>query len=74
MSKRRKMTSSFGVLSKNYNFNFASGKEEPPVLNARIIEHSPEEVEKMERREKERKFWNKMIRGDGLGGKKGHDN
>ena len=48
--------------------------KEPPVLNARIIEHSDEEVEKMERREKERKFWNKMIRGDGLCGKKGHDN
>lgn len=39
----------------------------------RII-YSPKEIEEMERKEKERIFWNKMIRGTGLGGRKGHDN
>ena len=72
MSKKKKnIIKDFRELVKICNFPM---EEEPPVLNARIIEHSTEEIEKMERREKERKFWNKMIRGDGLCGKKGHDN
>lgn len=39
----------------------------------RII-YSTKEIEEMERKEKERIFWDRIVRGDGLGGKKGHDN
>lgn len=38
----------------------------------RII-YSPQEIAKMEKKEKEKKFW-KSLMYDGLGGKKGHDN
>ena len=72
--KKRKKQITIKDFSKLYNILNIPPVEEPPVLNARIIEHSLEEVEKMEHKEKERRFWNRMIKGTGLGGKKGHDN
>ena len=50
-------------------------KEQKPKCRntpGRII-YSPQEISEMERKEKERIFWKKLLH-DGLGGKKGHDN
>lgn len=74
MSKKKRMT--MERFRELYNELESDSKKEENINipNARIIEHSQKEIEEMERKEKERKFWNNIVRGDCLGGKKGHDN
>lgn len=46
--------------------------DKPQKRNTPGIIYSTKEIDEMERKEKERKFW-KNLMNDTLGGKKGHD-